>query len=537
LSAKIKFGVYELDCAAMELRKHGMPIRLQDQPLRVLAALIERPGEIVTREELKDRIWAKDTFVDFDQSLNKAVNRVREILNDDANQPKYVETIPRRGYRFIAPVIGSMSSNGQKGTVSDGPGDSSSGKSARSIWVAGLVLVAVVMTASVVGWLRKPQKPLLREPKRITAGFQPALSGDGKLLAYASSIGSETVAHIWVQQTDGNNAIPITNGPDPDFAPDFSPDGTLLAFYSAKDGGGIRVTPTLQENAKFAVKCAFCRPRFSPKGDKILFSDNDGAFTLSLDGGQPVPLALDRNFQVDGPVLWGPSGEKVIFYGYDKNETAKTYRWWIAPLISGEPTAVNLPGLLKDTQPHRAIRAWIRSKSDREWIIYSNSTSTAWKLFRIRVSAKGETEGEPEQLVAGSGAIDSGGSASADGKFAYSTYTTTRSIFEIPTNDRGLPTGPVIQLRVSEQSDDQSPYVSHDGRWMAYNTSGSGTGNSILLRDMKNGTDRLIDDQGVVADNRATGISPDGSRSYFRAIASVASMTGGREEPRCLVLS
>src|ERR1700722_965875 len=99
---KLQFGVYELDRDAMELRKHGVTIRLQEQPLRVLATLLERPGEIVTREELQERIWGKDTFVDFEQSLNKAVNRLRDALNDEAGQPKYVETVPRRGYRFIA---------------------------------------------------------------------------------------------------------------------------------------------------------------------------------------------------------------------------------------------------------------------------------------------------------------------------------------------------------------------------------------------------------------------------------------------------
>src|SRR5580704_6290918 len=101
---KLQFGVYELDRDAMELRKHGVPIRLQEQPLRVLTTLVERPGEIVTRDELRERIWGKDTFVDFEQSLNKAVNRLREARNDEAGQPRYVETVPRRGYRFIAPV-------------------------------------------------------------------------------------------------------------------------------------------------------------------------------------------------------------------------------------------------------------------------------------------------------------------------------------------------------------------------------------------------------------------------------------------------
>src|ERR1700678_1246976 len=103
MPGKIPFGVYELDRDAMELRKHGAPIRLQEQPFRVLAMLAERPGEIVTREQLQERIWG-NTFVDFDQSLNKAVNRVREALNDNAGTPQYVETVPRRGYRFIASV-------------------------------------------------------------------------------------------------------------------------------------------------------------------------------------------------------------------------------------------------------------------------------------------------------------------------------------------------------------------------------------------------------------------------------------------------
>src|SRR5271155_3226293 len=103
MARRISFGVYELDRDAMELRKRGVPVRLQEQPLRVLLMLAERPGEIVTREELQEQIWG-NTFVDFDQSLNKAVNRVREALNDSAGTPQYVETIPRRGYRFIAPV-------------------------------------------------------------------------------------------------------------------------------------------------------------------------------------------------------------------------------------------------------------------------------------------------------------------------------------------------------------------------------------------------------------------------------------------------
>ncbi len=100
----VRFGVFELDRSAGELRKSGMRLRLQGQPFQVLALLLERAGEVVTRDELQRQLWPSDTFVDFDHSLNTAINKVREALGDSASSPRYVETLARRGYRFIAPV-------------------------------------------------------------------------------------------------------------------------------------------------------------------------------------------------------------------------------------------------------------------------------------------------------------------------------------------------------------------------------------------------------------------------------------------------
>lgn len=99
-----RFGLFELDLSAGELRKSGVKLRLQGQPFQVLALLLERAGEVVTREELQQKLWPSDTFVDFDHSLNTAINKVREALGDSASSPRYVETLARRGYRFIAPV-------------------------------------------------------------------------------------------------------------------------------------------------------------------------------------------------------------------------------------------------------------------------------------------------------------------------------------------------------------------------------------------------------------------------------------------------
>jgi DNA-binding winged helix-turn-helix (wHTH) protein len=100
----LRFGIFEVDLAAGELRKNGARIRLQEQPFQVLAALLHNAGQVVTREDLREKIWPADTFVDFDHSLNTAVNKIRESLGDSASSPRFVETLARRGYRFIAPV-------------------------------------------------------------------------------------------------------------------------------------------------------------------------------------------------------------------------------------------------------------------------------------------------------------------------------------------------------------------------------------------------------------------------------------------------
>ncbi len=102
-----RFGVFELDLAAGELRKSGAKLRLQEQPFQVLALLLDRPGDVITREEIRQKLWPVDTFVDFDHSLNTAVNKLRETLGDSASNPRYIETLARRGYRFIAQVQSS----------------------------------------------------------------------------------------------------------------------------------------------------------------------------------------------------------------------------------------------------------------------------------------------------------------------------------------------------------------------------------------------------------------------------------------------
>jgi len=111
---RLRFGPFELDLQTRELWRSGVEVKLVGQPFEILVALLTRPGKLVTRDELKSRLWAEDTFVDFDHGLNAAVNKLRETLGDSKDDPEYIQTLPRLGYRFIASIGAS---------VSDKPGD------------------------------------------------------------------------------------------------------------------------------------------------------------------------------------------------------------------------------------------------------------------------------------------------------------------------------------------------------------------------------------------------------------------------------
>jgi DNA-binding winged helix-turn-helix (wHTH) protein len=235
MSVRVRFGVFDLDVAGMELRKNGVRIRLQEQPFRILATLVGRPGEVVTREELKDQIWASDTFVDFDQSLNKAVNRLREVLNDHPSHPRYIETVTRRGYRFVAhvtditPILDPLLA--PAAAVAETKKARRNHRGIRIGAIAGTVAITLAVLVATL-FFHAPRKAASTTPiLLIPDSFHPTLSRDGKLLAYVSTVGGD-VPHIWVRQTGGGKAIKVTAGTARDFAPDLSPDGTQILFSS-----------------------------------------------------------------------------------------------------------------------------------------------------------------------------------------------------------------------------------------------------------------------------------------------------------------
>lgn len=542
---KIHFGVYELDRDAMELRKHGVPIRLQDQPLRVLTILTHRPGEIVTREELQDQIWGKDTFVDFDQSLNKAVNRIREVLSDNAATPSYIETVPRRGYRFVAPVTGDASTEPQTSKLGPERPARRLSRSAK-IAVVGAAILAVIVVSS--RW-RKPQQSISQKTRHLTSSASwlsaPSLSRDGKLLVYVAGI-EGGVPHIWLQQTAGGEAIPVTNGTEGEYAPDLSPDGTHIAFWSYEksfaSGGGVYLVPTLRGEPKLLAKTAGGRPRFSPGGESIVYADGlRGAITASIEDGEETVLDLNENFLIhDVDIFWAPSGDRILFYGASKHEPQMPPVWWTAPLDAREATPVILPGL-QEGESRPSVLAWLRDENGREWVVYSVAKGVMWNLLRVRVSPQGQVLGKSELLISGTGELNWGPSPWANGKIVYTTASATNSIYEIPTR-QGRKFGPTLQLPLAEGGDYHSPWLSHDGRWMAYDVTKAG-GSFLMLRDLAKGTDHRLEENA-----RSNAMSPDGSKVIFsRSCESgtfpwgeplhcaflISAVVGAKAEPLC----
>jgi len=213
----LRFGLFEADIDNSELRKQGLKIRLQEQPFRLLAILLERSGQLVTREELRERLWGADTFVDFDKGLTKAINRVREALEDSAENPRFIETVPKHGYRFIAPVD-------QAGSVETAAliAENSNPEPAPPRWIqpglretVGWCLAALFLVVSI--WLAllrssshgktasELRVSLLPPPQTSFLPYSFAISPDGARLAFVALDGDGN-SQLWIRALSAGTA-------------------------------------------------------------------------------------------------------------------------------------------------------------------------------------------------------------------------------------------------------------------------------------------------------------------------------------------
>jgi TolB-like protein/DNA-binding winged helix-turn-helix (wHTH) protein/Tfp pilus assembly protein PilF len=211
---KARFGSFVMDLRAGELRKHGVRIRLQAQPFQILGMLLERPGEVVTREELRHTLWPGDTFVDFDHGLNNAINRLREALGDSAESPRFLETLPRRGYRFIAavesvpspspqalePQIEDSSNAPANGKVAAPPVESPKRRLRRKLWIAagagGTALLVLIVTLNTGGVRQRLQSASRASIESIAVLPLENLGGDPSQEYFADGMTDELITQL-----------------------------------------------------------------------------------------------------------------------------------------------------------------------------------------------------------------------------------------------------------------------------------------------------------------------------------------------------
>jgi serine/threonine-protein kinase len=245
IASMLRFGPFAVDFSTAELQKHGVRVRMPEQPLRVLEALLKQPGELVSREDLRDRLWASDTFVDFERGLNAAVARLRVALNDSADHPLYVETVARKGYRFIAPVTDATIPSTPQVAEPLPPAEPEAKIPVWPKWLwpaLAAVQVSLLALAFSFGASRKSQTDGDRRPVRLDLDTgnqvsQPAISPDGSRIVFVTQAG---LAHRRLDD------IPITLLKQTEGAslPFFSPDGRWVGFFArrklmkvALDGG------------------------------------------------------------------------------------------------------------------------------------------------------------------------------------------------------------------------------------------------------------------------------------------------------------
>ncbi len=303
------FGAYDLDFGTGELRKGGLKIKLQDQPFQVLAMLLERPGELVTREELLSRLWPSGTFVDFDHGLNVAVKKLRRALSDSAENPRFIETLSRRGYRFVAPVENVSTEESESGSevpaeIVAAPEPVRRPNQRFLPWA----LVAVgVLAAGLALWHRWPTSPARPVVTRFTISLPPsdqfsmprgglAISPDGGYLVFVGSATKIGAPQLYLRPMDRNEAalIPGTEGA---MGPFFSPDGEWIAFTNA---GQLNKVP-LHCGTPIAL-CAKLNPNPGSWGSDgtIVFADTQN-FTGNVNGRLMRVTAAGRDLQVVTP--------------------------------------------------------------------------------------------------------------------------------------------------------------------------------------------------------------------------------------------
>lgn len=472
-SEVVRFDAFEVDLQAGELRKGGRRIRIQEQPFRVLALLLDRVGEVVTREELRTTLWPVDTFVDFDHGLNSAVARLREALGDSADSPRFIETIAKRGYRFIglldpvAPVEVSAATT----TLDRGP---ASGHTSKRIWIGGAFFFAIFSVVAIWGLYRPvPDSQLSRievVPLVGLRGYQatPAFSPDGKLVAFRQSDGARNTG-IYAAAVGGEKSLQLTKDSG-DCCPTWSPDGERIAFarYSEKTVA-IYVVPTLGGTERRVYQGAMSMPdglSWSPDGTSLAFSESDPAdptrariSVVSLADSSTRALTSPPAGWLDHEMAFSPDGTRLAFVRSTVAGVSNDV--FVMPAHGGQPKRLTF-----DNRPIMGPPAWTADSTE---IIFSSNRAATTGLWRVSATGSAPRPVPGPEGEANWPSIPAKGNDS----LVYEHWVSKADIWRLELKDpKHIEKSPSVLI--SEKGDKMRPELSPDGKKVAFESNRMG---------------------------------------------------------------
>ena len=468
-ATRVRFGEFTADMVSQELFRSGTLVRLPNQSFVALAALLERPGELVTREQLRARVWPDDRVVEFEQGLNAVINRLREALGDDAEDPKYVETLPRRGYRFVAAVESAAPARRDVTAESLAP---ESLQAQRGFpWLMSLAIVFLAAAAVLAFWrLRLPPESEVAVVTPLTSLVgeerSPALSPDGERIAFAWNGESPDLPgfDLYVKPVGSERHMRLTQAPAIAVSAAWSPDGTELAFArnSASNGGVFLIAATGGTERKL-VGAAFAqeslsRPAWSPDGRTLAYSAIDASGSqslrlLTLDSLESRLLANTPSRWHAGAPTWSPDGKHLAFICMTSIAVYGVYLT--------EPATTSTPRLLAKLQGFPQGLAW---DTERARLLVANDSGDGGGVWEL------DLDGTLQRPKIAEDAIASGVSA-AQGRLVYSRSRQLINIWRVTREPRLTRT----KRWIFSTRQQLTPQFSPDETRIAFQSNRSGT--------------------------------------------------------------
>jgi Tol biopolymer transport system component/DNA-binding winged helix-turn-helix (wHTH) protein len=498
--SSVRFDLFLVDLSSGELFRSGVRVPIQDQPLQVLRLFLEAEGKVVTREQLRAALWPQDTFVDFEHGVNTAVKKLRQALEDSAEHPRFVETLPKIGYRFIVPLEWETDASGNSplahvvpiappGPTAVPPVSASAGRLRVAHWqwrfapfAVGLLLLLASIGSYLLG--RRPQVPpdkLTITPFTTFPGFEigPSFSPDGNQIVFAwFGYEKEFQFDLYIKQVGQERVVQLTHHPATFLASAWSPDGRFIAFmrfiYADPGASGIYLIPVLggiERKLADITPLAGWDPiglSWSADGKWLAFAKVSPPATRAESSPEHFSIHLVNVESTEERTLPDPSPDCA-------------HTWQPAFSTDGKYLAsvcVLTEGVAKiyvQTPDGKQAREVVGAKSsegfagiawaaDNQSLLYSSDQH----LWRVPLAG-----GKPEQLLFAQD-VESVAVAHTGNRLAYAQVRHPGNIWKLEMASEAKPSGPATKL-ISSSRGDAGPHISPDGKYIAFQSWRSGS--------------------------------------------------------------